>query len=174
MIRDGDENAAAADIRILRGVLKTTPELVRTLEGLSYRPAPDWLGNFQMAIFGRAYGRSCGSPPELILREITELGSIVDQRWTTAFVQRYTPGQCVRPHRDPKNNIGYSVVGLYGDFTPTRLRVGEHWFVQGPGDVFVLPCTISGKQGPEHEVLWESGLVMPSGTRYAIILNTIR
>lgn len=149
----------------------TNPRLLAILGALVYRPVPLWLGHFEFKLFGTAYGRDYGPPPPEIAAEVTRLAALVPgQMWTTTFIQRYLPGVNVRSHRDPKNNVGYTVIGLYGDFTPTRLTVAGQEYEQHPGSAWVLPCTIAGVQGPLHRMEWPEGA---KGIRYAIILNTI-
>ena len=148
-------------------------ELLADLAAVSYRPAPSWLGSFQFRMYKPiALAQPCPVwVYDSVWEEARRLAQAVpEQHFNTLFVQRYLPGQNVRSHRDPRNNVGYTVIGLYGDFTATRFRVEETWAEQRPGDVFVLPCTIAGVQGPQHGMQWLPG---STGTRYAIILNTI-
>ena len=165
------------------------PEL-RELEAwapnVGYRPVPAWLGNFEFKLFGRAYGKEHGVlPPEI--RPIAErlMRLIPAQAWTTVFVQRYLTGQEVLPHRDPKNNTGYTVIAVFGDYDGAETTLegsdvlpdGSLKFGSGAdddrfrlerGDVLILPCTINGVQGPKHAVS-----PVTRGIRYTLILNTI-
>lgn len=155
--------------------VSSDPELVKDLASVAYRPSPSWLGSFGLKMHrGVDLGRSCPTHIyESVWEEARRLAEAVPrQKFNTLFLQKYVAGQEVKPHRDPRNNLGYTVVGLYGDFEVTYLMLGpqEDAVPQRPGDVFVLPCTIDGRQGPLHAVRWPSG---SRGTRYAIILNTI-
>ena len=97
-----------------------------------------------------------------------------NQEFNTIFIQKYEAGTSVKKHRDPRNNIGYIIIAVFGDYDGAVSRIyheetsGSTSFHLKPGDVLVLPCTIDGKQGPAHEVS-----EIEDGTRYAIILNTI-
>ena len=84
------------------------------------------------------------------------------------FLQRYRAGEYVSEHRDPTNNIGYTVLGIFGEFMGARSAVGGKNFILAAGDVLQLECTINGVQGPPHNVH-----PVIRGTRYALILNTI-
>jgi hypothetical protein len=161
--------------------LESTPELLEALEGIDYRASPSWLGTFGFRMWtwkqgpedrGIAVLRGDGRLPCQVWNAAFKMAAAYEtpQIWNTLFVQRYEPGQNVKPHRDPRNNTGETLIGLVGTFRATLLRVEDRWYAQEPGDVFVLPCTIAGKQGPVHEMEWPEGV---TGTRYAIILNTI-
>lgn len=139
--------------------------------GLDYRPVPMWLGNFQFRLFGMAYGRHHGYLPPHIKDMVRPLmGLCPAQTFTTVFVQRYEEGTEVFSHRDPKNNTGYTVIAPLGDYEGGVLHVeGVGTYSVRPRDAIVLPCTINGVQGPRH---WLTPIT--KGTRYAVILNTIR
>ncbi len=152
------------------------PLLLAALEGVVYRPVPAWLGAFSFWWRGKLAFHADDKPrglPDLIWSEALRLATLVPQvKFNALFVQRYQPGQNVEAHRDPRNNLDATVIGLYGNFGHTTLWVeGTGTAVQRPGDVFVLPCTIAGKQGPRHRMDWPEG-PWP-GARYAIILNRI-
>lgn len=141
--------------------------LLEELKAIRFRPSPQFLGRFDFAMFPLNAFR----PGTRLAAEVQHLAAAVPgQAFNTVFVQKYTYRSGVRPHRDPKNNVGHTVIGLYGHFRGTRLRVGSDWFEQEPGQVWVLPCTIDGVQGPEHEIMWRTE---GAGVRYALILNTI-
>jgi hypothetical protein len=105
---------------------------------------------------------------------ISDMEQIVEyQKFNTVFLQRYDVGDFVRLHRDPKNNTGYTIIAVLGDFdgaetTIHRGDVSERFTLQA-GDVLVLPCYMNDIQGDSHEVS-----PVTRGTRYAIILNTIQ
>lgn len=163
--------------QLLRNKLNTKG-LVEAIEHLPYKPVPKWLGDFQFKMFGQAYGRHYGHTSGRLREAVVELAWIKPrQTFTTVFVQRYKQGQQVLPHRDPKNNVGHTIIGVLGDFEGASTYMalgggdvdgGTLSFKLNSGDVLVLPCTIDGKQGPMH---WVEPVT--SGTRYAIILNTI-
>ena len=142
---------------------------------LTYRPVPAWLGNFSFRLFGEAYGKTHGLLPQDI-RELVDrmMGVVPDQKFTTVFVQRYREGELVRPHRDPRDNVGYTLIAVLGDFEGAETKIygddddGSTKIQLRRGDLFRLPCTIGGVQGPKHEVS-----AVTRGTRYALILNTI-
>lgn len=166
-------------LQVYRGLVSTSPRLQAILGMLPYRPVPAWLGDFEFKLYGTAYGRDHGKAPDEIEVEAQKLAALVPgQQWTTTFIQRYHPGSGVKPHRDPRNNLGFTVIGLYGDFTPTWFTVrqpdgSDLTLEQAPGDVLVLPCTIEGVQGPLHSMGWSTTVNPLKGPRYAIILNTI-
>lgn len=146
----------------------SNPDLLDELSCVSYRRSPPFLGAFGFRMYKPMRAALSWTA---IWGEVAHLAQAVpDQLFNTVFFQRYEPGQNVLPHRDPMNNVGYTVIGLYGEFTPTQLRVDRDWFTQESGQVWVLPCTLNGVQGPQHEMRWEPNSI---GTRYAIILNTI-
>jgi hypothetical protein len=159
-------------MKVIRGAVQTTPELLQVLESLRYRSVPKWLGLFRFHVYKLKEGDLSGLPA-LIRAEVTKLMTLAEpQEWNTVFVQHYFPGEGVLPHRDPKNNLDHTVIGLYGENYETALRVDMEWAAQHPGDVFVLPCTLAGKQGPIHEMRWPEDCSAYSD-RYAIVLNRI-
>ena len=93
-----------------------------------------------------------------------------DQEFNTVFLQRYERGQYVRSHRDPTNNLGYTVIATFGQWEGGVTTVeGADPFRMRPGDLVVLPCTIAGRRGPLHSVSR-----IEKGIRWTLILNTIR
>jgi hypothetical protein len=155
-------------------------KLVPVLARLRYRKSPSFLGHFALwsrSVVGLNRARPRGVP-DLLWLEVQALAQFFPyQEFNRIFVQCYFPGQGVRRHRDPASNKGHTVLGLYGDFSTTRLVVGQkkvrgvkdREFLQQPGEVYALPCTQGGLQGPYHEVNWVGA---PRGTRYAVILST--
>lgn len=130
-----------------------------------FKAAPDWLGKFDMkAFYNRSYQKT---PLNNVINKISAL--LPSQRFNTVFLQRYTQGQFVNRHRDPKNNIGYTLIAVAGEFQGAMSYIdGKHPMAITPGMVLALPCTIDGIQGPRHHVS-----EVTSGVRYALILNTI-
>lgn len=163
--------------RDLLGPRAQDPELLAELEDLRYTRAPPFLGTFGFWSGPVLPSDLQGGPDEArqseVLREVARLGALAAATpFNRVFVQRYNR-EGVRPHRDPKNNLGCTVIGLYGSGWGTTFwdhDASRSW-QQAPGDVFVLPCTDPETkiQGPKHSVTWGFGI----GVRYAIILNWI-
>jgi hypothetical protein len=143
--------------------------IIKTVCSKSSRSVPSWLGTFQFnTYYKKSYKRLIG-----IGDIATRLESLVpEQEFNTAFLQKYEKGAVVSRHRDPRNNIGFTIIAIAGEFTGATTSVylpeGKKEFTLQAGDVCILPCTIDGKQGPPHEV---SSVL--TGTRNALILNTI-
>lgn len=158
--------------RIIRNYFDPKP-LEEVLK-VSGKRAPHWLGDFDFEIYGTVYGKKPKGMPYRIKELINRLHVDLcpDQEFNTYFFQKYQEGRSVSKHRDPKNNIGYTIIAVLGDFTGAtttlHLEKSKVSFTLHSGDVLILACTIDGKQGVPHEV---SKVV--SGTRYAIILNTV-
>lgn len=164
-------------ISVTHGFTTTTPELVEAINKINFKRSPGFLGGFDFAMFPRRGGMdennfeslSCA---RIIRNEIIRLSSLVPgQRFNCAFIQRYYPGQEVKRHKDPHNNVKYTVIGLYGQDWETTLHTDEAEFHQVPGDAWVLPCTFNNERGPAHWVTWDNKECQ--GIRYAVILNTI-
>ena len=152
-------------------------DLYLQLEGMAFLPSPSFLGDFGYRSFGVINGANRGKTTGAIRQEAIRLARFVpNQKFTTVFVQKYEAGQHVRPHRDPRNNTGSTVIGVYGnfDYAPvTKVwmpREGIDTLAAEAGDVVVLPCTLNGVQGPWHSVTWDP---WATGIRYCIILNTM-
>lgn len=148
---------------------KDTYELMNAFDSIKYRPVPIWLGEFTFSMH-----KKLDKLPVLIQQEINNLAALVpDQDFNTYFIQKYEAGQNVFPHRDPKNNVGYTIIGVYGGFYPTPwseyTRTKERYQIHS-GDTLIQECTINNQQGPQHSVTWSKDA---TGTRYCIILNTI-
>ena len=153
---------------IHRNFLDTTG-LVEATKNVFFRSVPSWLGNFKFKIFGQTYGKDHGLPPLPILIQARKLRSLVpEQKFNTIFLQKYEVGAQVLPHRDPKNNTGHTIIGVFGEFTGAKTKVDTQEYQLYSGDVMILPCTIGSIQGPQHQVS-----AVESGTRFALILNTI-
>lgn len=138
-----------------------------------FRKCPGFLGNFGFRIYGNAYGKSFGKLPRSLGMLARQMGALhPEQQFTTAFLQRYDTGHEVLLHRDPRNNVGHTVITTFGDYdgavTTLYTEEGKQILTLRPGDVFSLECTIGGKQGLPHEVSR-----VTRGTRFALILNTI-
>ena len=161
--------------------VETTPELISELEKLQLRPVPNWLGDFKFRMIKRFTENNAFSEFHTVIQcELIKLAALVpDQQFNTVFIQRYEPGQAVHQHRDPRNNIGHTVIGLYGTnwkthfIHYTRGPTNPDTFIQRPGDVMVVPCTLGGVQGRPHEMYWAEDHQDEMTTRWAIILNTI-
>ena len=136
-----------------------------------FKSSPSWLGNFDLKCY---YGnRILNTKLNEIARRMAD--EVPEQKFNTAFLQRYITGAYVAKHRDPYNNTGYTIIGVAGLFTgattsitPTFKDEDNISFTLQAGDIAILPCTINGRQGHRHSV---SPVI--SGTRYAFILNTI-
>lgn len=146
-----------------------SPLLVSEASTINYKPCPSWLGQFQIKMYGEAYGRNHGKLPPALRALALDLTKLVpEQQFTTCFVQKYKQGSFVSPHRDPKNNIGYTLIALFGSWIGGKTIVENVEYETAPGTVCKLPCTFNGYQGPRHSVT-----EITSGIRYALILNTI-
>lgn len=143
-----------------------TPSLIAELNSINLRKSPRFLGQFAYKQFSRTMPRELTT----LRHVVSELKSLVpDQQFNTLFIQRYLPNQGVNTHRDPRNNIGHTVIGLFGSDWVTNFKVSNQNYTQYPGEAYVLPCTINNIQGPPHSMNWISG----NGIRWAVILNTI-
>ena len=138
--------------------------------GVPLRPAPRWLGNFSFRVWGGGTPDPVPFPVELADLVVQLQQQVASQQFNTVYLQRYDRGHQVLEHRDPKNNLGYTVIGTFGTWegATTSVREPENLsFRMGAGDVAVLPCTLNGKQGPRHSVSR-----VTYGTRWALILGT--
>ena len=142
-------------------------------EDTPLRPCPKWLGNFSFRQWGGKHPDPFPFPAGLAELVPTLEALVPAQKFNTVFLQRYERGQAVYEHRDPKNNLGHTVIGLFGEWTggTSIISFGDddvNTFDLQPGNALVMACTIDGKQGPLHSVS-----PVLSGTRWALILNTI-
>lgn len=131
------------------------------------RAVPSWLGTFKFRpYYKNSYVNHLSLGP--IAKRLS--GLVPAQMFNTAFLQRYDVGSRVHAHRDPRNNVGFTIIAIAGEFTgaETALSCPPGRLLLKSGDVLVMPCTIDGLQGPQHEVS-----TVLTGTRYALILNTI-
>lgn len=138
------------------------------LAKLAYRSAPHFLGNFRAAMYGDVYGRKVAIPSRLQPYFDKFAALVPNQKFNVLFVQKYPTGASVKPHKDPKNNTGKTIVFVCGGFTGATTTVENKTFQLVRGDCLIQDCSINGKQGPRHQVS-----EVLSGTRYAFILNTI-
>jgi len=167
--RDIEDDAEDVVVGHREGCFFPEERYLEAARGLPLRPCPKWLGNFSFRMWG-------GNTPDPVpfAVELADLvlqleAQVPGQQFNTVFLQRYTRGQEVYSHRDPKNNLGHTVIGTFGEWTGAETRTEEGVrFRMAPGDVTVLPCTIDGVQGPRHSVS-----PVLSGTRWALILNTV-
>lgn len=131
---------------------------------LPYRPVPAFLGDFSFVSYS-------GIPtlPKALRSLAGWLTTLApEQEFNAAFIQRYREGESVRRHRDPLNNVGYTLIAVLGEFEGAVSEVDGREFQLRDGDVLKLECTIDGVQGPPHSVS-----PVTAGIRYALILNTI-
>ena len=160
-----------------RGAAHNTPKLIEALGRTVTRPVPAWLGNFRFW-WRKGLDLSPKGLPQGLSSLIWDEALFLQQacptvKFNTLFVQRYEPGESVASHRDPKNNLDATVIGLYGTFGSTTLTVDGVQHPQFPGDVWALPCTINGRRGPLHRVDWPNPIPPSVSTRFAIILNRL-
>lgn len=146
------------------------------------RTCPSWLGNFDFRMYGldpeTAKARKLSMLPPLLAERAAAMATLLpDQRFNIAFLQRYETWNQVYSHKDPRNNTGYTLIGLFGTWEGATTLYGPGLRQVGApmdglrgiaGDVIRLPCTINGAQGPWHAVT-----PVISGVRWALILNTI-
>lgn len=150
------------------------PKPLEEVLKVTWRRVPRWLGDFDFQVFGRVYGSKPKNLPFRVKEFINKLHLEIcpEQEFNTYFLQRYEIGKSVAKHRDPKNNVGYTLIAVLGDFTgaTTTLHLPQSnvSFTLRSGDVLQLACTMNGTQGVPHQVS-----KVLSGTRYAIILNTV-
>lgn len=147
--------------------------IMRRCTGLNYLNSPGFLG-----VFGfRAYKLVDPFQPFHATGDggwvVDRMAALVpEQTFTHVYVQRYQTTQAVREHRDPQNNIGYTLIAPFGKYTGGQWwwRCGGVWREQvySPGDVLQVPCTINGVQGPLHRVD-----PVLTGIRQAVILGTV-
>jgi hypothetical protein len=152
----------------LINVLHADKWLTNAFERLPYRPVPEWLGSFSFVTYDRI-----AKMPKVMQQYVAHMMDIDDtlfggQAWNTFFVQRYREGEYVAEHRDPQNNVGHTLIAVFGNFEGAVSTVGDETFQLGAGDILRLPCTINGRQGPKHSVS-----PVTKGTRYALVMNTI-
>lgn len=164
--------------RVLRGaLLDWTEQALQGFGKVKWRAAnKGFLGRHQTAMFGEYRGRNYGRLPQGLREVGLELVRLTrpytSQRWTTSFTGRHLPGDFVKPHRDPKNNTGYTAIAVFGNFqgavTALHHREGQAQVALRGGDVLLLPCTMEGLQGPLHAVS-----PVTHGERFTLILNTV-
>lgn len=136
---------------------------------VEWRAVPKWLGNFNFCIYGESGGKNRGSlPPDLQALADKMQKLVPEQEFTTAFLQKYEKGEFVKPHRDPRNNLGYTIIAVFGEFEGAESVVGKKRLQLRTGDVLVQRCNLNKLPRPLHRVS-----EVTSGTRYALILNTI-
>jgi len=134
-----------------------------------YRRCPKWLGNFSMIKFDLKQAKKENIPPVVLRIAEKVLGVIeIKQNFNTIFIQKYEPGQYVKPHYDPRNNVGHTVIIPFGEFEGGVSTVNSESFLLKPGNILIQQCTIGYSIGPRHSIS-----AIESGTRYALIFNTI-
>ncbi len=138
-------------------------KIVEELRKIPYRKSPSFLGKFdyyKVTDFSTL-------PPFIggIINPLKRLSP--KQTFNTIFLQRYLDNSFVKCHRDPKNNVGKTIIAPFGDFKGALSTHGEMNYKANSGDVVIQDCTIDGVQGERHSV----GTI--TGERYCVILNTI-
>lgn len=154
-----------ADFMLHKGVFLpfVQEEVLQTLRGMKYRPCPPFLGSFNYSRY-----RFDQRLPIKIEGTIARLQEFVpEQGFNTVFIQHYPTGSFVKRHKDPRNNVGKTVIAVFGRFHGALSLHGRIPYTAESGDVVVQDCTIDGHQGEWHSV------DKVIGERYAIILNTI-
>lgn len=153
--------------RVYRQAFDTT--LIQPFGG--GRKCPPWLGTFKFTI----YDAKNPLPQHLrdLHNEIVKAVELEKFECNTWFAQTYKTNTEVFEHKDPKSNLGWTYVAVFGTFEgaestikyegkePEKIQLYD-------GDILVLPCTNDGIQGPLHSVS-----PVTSGTRYAFIGNRI-
>ena len=125
--------------------------IIAFIDSLSMKTAQPWLGRFRIKGY---YDNSIKQ---------TELSDIFDkfctlnqdvyvQDFNTVFLQKYPEGSYVNEHKDPKNNVGYTLIGIFGDFEGAETDVEGNKVRVEPGQILAMPCTIDGVKGPKHSV----------------------
>jgi hypothetical protein len=151
-------------MEIHRSVLQIDHHQLRVFNRLPYRAAPSFLGEFSFCTYSKLTAL-----PQPLVQVATDMKQFApDQKFNVAFIQRYREGEYVRRHRDPVSNKGFTLIAIFGEFEGALSEVAGEEFQLQHGDLLKLECTIAGLQGPPHSV---STII--SGTRYALILNTI-
>ncbi len=159
-----------SNVHIHRQAILPTQAEYNAIKEIAFRKVPNFLGDFTFSCFGGPYGQKKSAVPADVLNVAHQLALLhPEQTFNTLFLQRYQLGQSVKRHRDPRNNVGHTLILALGEFEGATTSVqGETPFTLKHGDVLRLPCTINGIQGPPHEVS-----AITSGERFALILNTI-
>lgn len=162
--------APAVSWGLRRSIFFPAEQYEEAARGIPLRPCPRWLGNFSFRFWGGGTPDPVPFPAELASLVVALEEQVPTQDFNTVYLQRYERGQEVRPHRDPRSNVGYTVIGTFGKWEGGITSVfGAESFQMRAGDAAVLPCTISGVQGPQHQVT-----PVKRGTRWALILGTTR
>lgn len=132
---------------------------------IRFRPCPKWLGNFQFKV----YDKNTDPPPKEIIQIANKVIGLVDnQKFNTIFLQKYEYGEYVKPHIDPRNNVGKTIIVPFGEYTGGLSIIEGETIDVSPGDVLVQDCTNGYSMGPKHSVS-----KIESGMRFALILNSI-
>lgn len=135
-----------------------------------WKPCPKWLGSFSQQIFGQVRGKDHGPLPK-DLKQLADRMSLLlpQQRFTTAFIQKYIRGEETKWHLDPKSNTDYTVIAVFGRWRGGETLIGKLRIILQPGDVLVQRCHTKGKKRPLHRLS-----KITEGERYALIINTIK
>lgn len=135
---------------------------------IKFRPCPKWLGNFRFAMYREGIEKL---PVFRIQLGASRLRRYLpnNQTHNTLFIQKYEKGEEVKPHRDPKNNRGYTAITVFGNFEGAETIIeGNQRIQMHSGDVLVLRCNHNGLPRPLHRVS-----PVTKGIRYALIINQI-
>ena len=138
-------------------------ELLLFAQAQSYRPCPSWLGKFSFITYNKL--------PSGLARINSAIETYSGVSFNAWFLQKYDTGSYVAPHRDPKNNLHFTYIIPFGNWTggysiTAGVSEATRW---EPGQVYFQRCTIDNMQGPRHSVT-----EITSGTRYAFIGNIIQ
>lgn len=155
-------------MNIYRNLLTETEQnfILQLAANTTFKQCPSWLGNFQFKCYYNNSFLNKSSCRELFEKLALQ---VPNQEFNTVFLQKYPVGSIVKQHRDPKNNIGYTIIAISGIFTGATTTVNKTSYQLQSGDVGILPCTINETQGPPHCVS-----EVTSGLRVALILDTIK
>lgn len=139
---------------------------------VDFKTAPTFLGPFGMACYGEHYGRGRKLPPTHKAIALRMMAQLPAQKFNCAFLQRYSKDVGVKRHRDPKDNVGHTLILTYGPFESYDFWCKSQWTIR-PRTLIKLPCTMEFEgelvQGPEHYAY-----ATERGERFSLILNTIK
>lgn len=156
-------------MQVFKNIVTPTQEQMACFEQIKYRPCPEFLGSFGISYYGHPYGRGKTIPSVLVPIAEHMASFHPEQSFNATFIQHYPTGSYVKPHRDPKSNVGQTLILVLGDFEGAVSHVATYDPVAlRHGDMLSLECTIDGVQGPRHQVS-----SVTRGTRYALILNAV-
>jgi hypothetical protein len=153
---------------------------------IPWRSAPKFLGDYQYHQSGEAYGRHIVIPENLqapvqhildTYREFLE-PVIGTQHFNTQFYAKFEVEQEVNSHRDPLNNIGYTLIYVRTKGSAPYTYIGQYKrqniiSLKVEHDcLLALPCSVEANESPKHQGPWHHVDPAPD-PRFTIILNTI-